>query len=166
MGHKEEKGEKLEVAEPNCNKCVLQKMDICPYLETVEHCHLFSDSQRQMISSGFEQEKRQYPRVNTSVPAYIIKGDSRKEKINIGLIKNISLGGVRISIPKALKYKALAGPHATELEIIVVLPVEAEPIQLKCKPRRVTYSQDNIDVGASLVDVDFRSYEALRNYLM
>ncbi|MGA2332007.1 MAG: PilZ domain-containing protein, partial [Syntrophales bacterium] len=132
----------------NCNQCVLKKEGNCPYIEQIANCHLFNDLKSREVSYIFKKEKRQYPRIITSIPAFISSGGSGEEKLRIGSIVDISLGGLRISIPKGMKHKVLTGPQTTEFEIITTLPDENKPIQLKCKSQRVVYSKDNIHVGA------------------
>ena len=166
MRHNEVEDGQLQDLQTNCNQCVLKKEEICPYLEQIVNCHLFNDSKNRKVFNGFKKEKRQYPRIITSIPAFISNGGSGEEKLRIGSIVDISLGGLRISIPRGMKYKVLIGPQTTEFEIITTLPDENKPIQLKCKSQRVVYSKDNIHVGASIIDADFHSYKAFKNYLM
>jgi len=166
MRHNEVHGGQLQYLQTNCNQCVLEKEEICPYLETIENCHLFKDSRSRDVFHGFKKDKRQYPRIITSIPAFISNGRSGKEKLPIGSIIDISLGGLRISIPRGMKYKVLNGSKTTEFEIITKLPNGNKPIHLKCKSQRVVSSKDNIHVGASVIDADFRSYRAFKNYLM
>jgi hypothetical protein len=166
MSHSEKHDGKLQALETNCDKCILKKMAICPYLQEIEECHLFNDLQSQKMFDGFKEEKRRFPRMTTSVPAFISKGGSGEAKLHIGSLMDISLGGLRISIPRAMKHKVLTIPQTNEFEIMIALPDENEPIHLKCKSRRVTYSKDNIDVGAFIIDTDFRSYKALVHYCM
>ncbi len=156
----------LQDLQTNCNHCVLKKEERCPYLERIVNCHLFNDLKGRDIFDGFKEDKRQYPRIITSIPAFISNGSSGKEKLRIGSIIDISLGGLGISIPRGMKYKVLTGPQTTEFEIITKLPDGNRPIHLKCKPQRVVHSRDTIHVGASIVDADFRSYKAFKNYLM
>jgi PilZ domain len=166
MGHNEVRGGKLQNLQTNCDQCVLKIEEICPYLETIENCHLFSDLRNREAFNGFEKEKRQYPRIITSIPAFISKGRSGGEKLPVGSITDISLGGLQISIPRGMKYKVLNGRKTTEFEIITKLPKGNKPIHLKCKSQRVVSSKDSIRVGASVIDADFRSYRAFKNYLM
>ena len=65
-----------------------------------------------------------------------------------------------------MKYKVLNGRKTTEFEIITKLPKGNKPIHLKCKSQRVVAAKDNIHVGASVIDADFRSIKALKNYVM
>jgi hypothetical protein len=37
---------------------------------------------------------------------------------------------------------------------------------MKCVPKRIVPSGSEIRIGASLVDTDFASYQALQNYLV
>jgi hypothetical protein len=166
MRHDEVMDVQLQDLRTNCNKCVLKREEICPYIETIVNCHLFSDLKSREVSKGFKKEKRQYPRIITSIPAFISNGRSGEEKLRIGLIIDISLGGLRISIPKGMKYKVLNGSKTTEFQIIAKLPDGNKPIHLKCKSRRVVPYKDNIHVGASVIDADFHSYKAFKSYLM
>ena len=160
------KGGEIQDLQTNCNHCVRKKEERCPYLETIVNCHLFSDLRSRETSNVFKKEKRQYPRIITSIPAFISNGSSGKERLRIGSIIDISLGGLQISIPKGMKYSVLTGPQTTEFEIITKLPHRNKPIHLKCKSQRVVHSRDNIHVGASIVDADLHSYKAFKNYLM
>jgi hypothetical protein len=166
MRHNEVQGGQLQYLRTNCNQCVLKREEICPYLETIVNCHLFKDLKSREVFIDFKKEKRQYPRIITSIPAFVSNGRSAAEKLPIGSIIDISLGGLQISIPRGMKYKVLNGRKKTEFEIITKLPNGNKPIHLKCKSHRVVSSKDNIHVGASVIDADFRSYKAFKNLLM
>jgi hypothetical protein len=129
-------------------------------------CHLFSDLKSRKVFNDFKKEKRQYPRIITSIPAFISNGAKGEANLHIGSIIDMSLSGLRISIPKGMKHKVLTGPQTTKFELITKLPDGNKPIHLKCKSQRVIYSGDNIHVGASIIDADSRSYKAFKNYLM
>jgi PilZ domain len=166
MRHNEVKGGQVQYLQTNCSQCVLKKEEICPYLEQIANCHLFSEQKGRNVFNGFTKEKRQYPRMITSIPAFVRNGGSGEAKSHIGSIIDMSLGGLRISIPRGRKYGRLTDPQTTEFEIVTVLPDKDEPIYLKCKSRRVAYFKDDIHVGTSIIDADIRSYEAFKNYLM
>ena len=164
--HNEDHHEQLHDLETNCNICALKEMDLCPYLERLAKCHIFNALKGQKVFNNINKEKRRYTRTITSIPAFINKNGSRKAIIPIGSIMDISLGGLRVSIPRGMKYKVLTGLRKTGFEITFTLPGEKEPIHVNCKSRRVVDSEDNIHVGASIIDADFNSYTALANYLM
>jgi hypothetical protein len=151
MRHNEVKEGQSQDLQTNCNQCVLKKENICPYIEQIVDCHLFKDLRNREVSYTFKKERRQHPRIITSIPAFISSGDSEEEKLRIGSIIDISLGGLLISIPKGTKHQVLTGPQTTEFEIITTLPDENKPKHLKCKSRRVIHYRDNIHVGASII---------------
>jgi hypothetical protein len=149
--HTEVRDEDLQDLQTNCNQCVLKKDGNCPYIEAIVDCYLFRDLNSREVSYVFKKEKRKHPRTTTSIPAFISSGGSGKEKLYIGSIKNVSLGGLLISIPQGMKHKVLTDPQTTEFDIITTFPDKNKPIHLKCKSQRVVYYRDNIHVGASII---------------
>ena len=113
---------------------------------------------------GVEKEKRQYPRKTLSVPAVI--NQQELGQMGIGAITDISLGGVKVLIPKDFKHQILIDSQGSRFEIVFNLPTENKPIRLSCESNRVVDAEDSIHVGASFVDADFKSYKALQTYLM
>ena len=113
---------------------------------------------------GVEKEKRQYPRKALSVPAVI--NQQEPGQMGIGAITEISLGGVKVLIPKDFKHQILIDTQGSRFEIVFNLPAENKPIRLSCESNRVVDAEDSIHVGAFFVDADFKSYKALQTYLM
>ena len=113
---------------------------------------------------GVEKEKRQYPRKVISVSAVI--NQQEQGQMGLGAITEISLGGVKVLIPKDFKNKILIDSQGSRFEIAFILPTENKPIRLSCESTRVVNAEDSIHVGASFVDADFKSYKALQTYLM
>jgi hypothetical protein len=109
-------------------------------------------------------EKRQYPRKALSVPAVIDQQESGQ--MAIGIITDISLGGVRVLIPKDFKHQILIDSQNSRFEIVFNLPAENKPIRLSYESKRVVESEDSVHVGAVFVDADLKSYKALQTYLM
>ena len=113
---------------------------------------------------GVEKERRQYPRKVLSVPAVINQQESGQT--GIGAITEISLGGVRVLIPKDFKHQILIDSQGSRFEIVFNLPAENRPIRLSCESNRVVDGEDGVQVGACFVGADSRSYKAFKNYLM
>ena len=113
---------------------------------------------------GVEKEKRQYPRKTLAVPAVINQQEPRQT--GIGAITEISLGGVKVLIPKDFKHQILIDSQGSRFEIVFNLPIENKPIRLSCETKRVVDAEDSIHVGAIFVDADFKSYKTLQTYLM
>ena len=87
-------------------------------------------------------------------------------QMGIGAITEISLGGVKILIPKDFKQQIIIDSQNSKFEIVFNLPAENKPIRMFCESNRVVDAEDSTHVGASFVDADFKSYKALQNYLM
>jgi hypothetical protein len=113
---------------------------------------------------GVEKEKRQYPRKILTVPAVI--NQQGPGQTGIGAITEISLGGVKVLIPKDFKHQTLIDTQGSRFEIVFILPTENRPIKLSCESKRVVNAEDSVHVGAVFVDADFKSYKTLQTYLM
>jgi hypothetical protein len=113
---------------------------------------------------GVGNEKRQYPRKSIAVPAVI--DQQEPGQMAIGTITDISLGGVRVLIPKDFKHQILIDSQGSRFEIVFNLPAENKPIRLSYESQRVIDSEDSVNVGAIFVDADFKNYKALQTYLM
>jgi hypothetical protein len=113
---------------------------------------------------GVGNEKRQYPRKPLSIPAVI--DQQEPGQMAIGTITDISLGGVRVLIPKDFKHQILIDSQGSRFEIVFNLPAEHKPIRLSYESQRVVDSEDSVHVAATFVDADFRNYKALQTYLM
>jgi hypothetical protein len=99
-------------------------------------------------------------------PVLIKQHDSGETKLDTGSITDISLGGVRITIPRDAKCVIKDDPHSSKFEIIFTLPNENKLVYLTCEPRRVFNDEESMHVGASFVDANFKSYKTLQTYLM
>jgi hypothetical protein len=115
---------------------------------------------------GIKKEKRRYPRKAVSVPTFINHLGSGERKLHAGSITDISLNGVRISIPQDVSCDIFTEPGKCKFEIIFTLPNGNRPIQIICESCRVVDSKELIQVGASFIDADFNSYKTLQTYLM
>ena len=113
---------------------------------------------------GSEKEKRQYPREALSISAVINQPESGQ--MGIGTIAEISLGGVKILIPKGFEQQTLINSQNSRFEIVFNLPAENKLIRLSCESNRVVDAEDGIHIGAFFVDADFKSYKALQTYLI
>jgi hypothetical protein len=116
------------------------------------------------VFKSIKREKRQYPRKALSIPAVI--NQQEHGQIRMGAITEISLGGVKILIPKDFKHRILIDSQGSRFEIFFNLPADNKPIKLFCESNRVVDAEDSIHVGAFFVDADFKSYKALQTYLM
>lgn len=121
-------------------------------------------SKRKVSTKETKQEKRQYPREILSVPAVINQTDT--EQVGIAAITEISLGGLKILIPKDMEERLLIDGQGSKFEVVFNLPSNNTPIRLSCESRSAVDSKDSVHIGASFVDADFQNYKALQAYLI
>ena len=126
---------------------------------------LYDYLKEKRVSLAMDKEKRRYFRKEVSLPAFVYEAGSEAKEAEAGIIGNISLGGLRISVPKECKIN-ITESDDKELDLLFTLPNEKTPITMKCKPARVNDGDCDLEVGARFVDSDFRSYQKLQNYLI
>jgi hypothetical protein len=121
-------------------------------------------NKRKVSTKDTKAEKRQYPREVLSVPAVINRPDT--EQVGIAAITEISLGGLKVLLPKDLEDRLTIDGQGSKFEVVFNLPSNNRPIRLSCESRCVVDSKDSVHIGASFVDADFQNYKALQAYLM
>jgi len=116
------------------------------------------------FSDRGQVERRRYPRKQVTLPAYVevSKGSVTQHG---AVILDLSLGGMRLSVPKECVSKIYEKGEKSHFETSFTLPSENKPVRLVCKPERVVPSNGNVYVGASFVDADFTAYQRLQQYL-
>lgn len=138
------------------------KRSISSVIEDIIGCYL---RENKAFECG-EKEQRRFNRKDVSIPVVIKDPAEEARMLQAGIIVDISLGGLRITLPKDFVGEASVTSQGYEFEAIFTLPNEKRPISIKCKPER-TISTDNIkQLGASFVDSDFSSYKTLQSYLI
>ena len=115
---------------------------------------------------NIKDEKRRYPRRKVSIPALVQKPDAELKKVLAGIIINLSLNGVQISVPKEYDFEVHEDSETSRVEIIFTLPESKKPLAMQCMPKTVIDLKDEVRVGATFVNSDFSSIQALQNYLL
>lgn len=115
--------------------------------------------------NGIGQERRRYKRKKVSLPAFIMSARSLEKEFEPGTVLDISMGGIRFSVPKEKKLVMQTAGDDPEFSVIFILPHESRPVNIKCRSMQTYDEPDTFQVGAVLLDADFNSYQALNNYL-
>ncbi len=115
-------------------------------------------------TASVTNEKRQFPRESLSVPAVINQPNT--DKVGIAAITEISLGGLKILVPKDLEDRLVINDQGSKFEVVFNLPSNNKPIRLACESKCIISDQDSVQIGASFVDADFQNYKALQAYLI
>ena len=118
---------------------------------------------------SIEEDKRRYPRKSVSLPALISESGSNDHALQAGIVLDISLNGIQVSIPQDYKYEVKEESKNSEVQkisIIFTLPDGKRPLAMQCIPRHVVHSKNETCIGANFVDTDFASYQTLQSYLI
>jgi CheY-like chemotaxis protein len=114
-----------------------------------------------------EEEKRHYPRKKVSFSALVSTSNyGDRESLRPGLVLDVSLGGVQISLPGAHNFKIGEDRKTCNISITFTLPSSEVPVTIECLPQYVLSSNSETYIGASLVDTDIESYKTLQKYLI
>jgi hypothetical protein len=139
------------------------KRSISSVIEDIISCYLRDNNKS--LECG-DKEHRRFSRKEVAIPVVIKDPDEEARMLQAGIILDISLGGLRISLPKDFVGEASITSNSNEFEAIFTLPNEKRPISIKCKPQRTISTDDAKQMGASFVDSDFSSYKTLQSYLI
>jgi hypothetical protein len=112
-----------------------------------------------------QKERRRFVRKQVSIPAHVKSIDADKKQHD-AVILDISLSGLRVSLPKESMPDIYEVAETSAFETLFVLPQEEKSIRIVCRPQRVVPVNGNIHVGASFVDSDFTNYQQLQQYLV
>jgi hypothetical protein len=126
-------------------------------------CHYLKNDK---AVEGIFQNRRRFERKKITIPAYIGYTRWQHDDFVESTIMDISLGGIKMSIPKGAKVDVKNVQENEELSIIFRIPSCYWPISVKISPQTVFESAEEIQLGASLINPDFQAYSALQKYLM
>lgn len=147
-----------------CLEKIAAKEDrsVSSLVESIIHNYLKNDKPVE----GTCQNRRRFERKKITIPAYIGYTRWQRDDFEESTILDISLGGIKMSIPKGAKVDVHNVRDSEEISIIFRIPSCYWPISVKITPQAVFESTDNIQIGASIINPDFQAYTALQKYLM
>ena len=132
---------------------------------TIENI-LYDHLEKRKAAMRFQEEKRRFPRKNIAVPALISGPGPQYTEPRAGMLVDISLGGLRISIPGGLHLEVGADGESSRLSILFSLPHIRKALTVQAVPRHVFKYEDETGIGTSFVDADVATYQTLRSFLM
>jgi len=115
--------------------------------------------------NGIGQDRRRHHRKKVSLPAFIMSVNSPEREFESGTVLDISMGGIRFSVPKGTKLDVQKEGDDAEFSVIFIIPQESRPVKVKCRTMNACDETDTFQIGAVLLDSDFNSYKAINNYL-
>ena len=113
-----------------------------------------------------EDEKRRYPRKKVTAPILISQQGPGFGAPQAGILMDVSLGGLQISVPSTCQWEITEGNEPARISIAFALPTVKQALTVQCVPKHMNHSDGEIMVGASFIDTDFASYQTLQNFLI
>jgi hypothetical protein len=115
---------------------------------------------------SIKDDKRRFPRKSVTMPALINEIGAADKTLQAGIVLDLSLGGLQISIPGGYQYEMQEDKENSRISIVFTLPEHNRPVMMECVPKHVYPSEQQTIIGATIADTDFQSYRALQNYLV
>jgi hypothetical protein len=132
---------------------VMDRRTLSSVVENILH-----DYMRRREPGAMGKEKRRHPRLKISAPALV---SGRDGAVHTGVINNISLGGVNLSVPNTFPHDMRPD---SRISIVFTLRHSEKALTMQCSLQRV-HSNDRKTIGASLIDTDFTTFRILQDYL-
>lgn len=113
-----------------------------------------------------DQDRRHLNRKETKLPAFIGGTFGHDGEFGTGTVLDVSLKGIRFSVPKKTDMESDSIETSTELSIIFILTKEQLPIKATCQVKWVLDSGEVLQVGAAFVDPDSQISQTLLKFLI
>jgi hypothetical protein len=113
-----------------------------------------------------KDEKRRFPRKPVGAPALVRGLAPDREDPIAGMILNMSIGGLQVSIPSSYQYELKGDREDARFSVLFTLPENKRPLTVHCVPHHVQPVNGETNIGASFCDSDFASYQAIQSYLL
>lgn len=139
-----------------------ERRSVSSIIETILHKFIEDRTEDKRVKA----EKRRYPRKTLTVPALVRELGSDDQTAQAGIVLDISLGGLQISIPNDYQYDIREDRETSRISIVFTLPDSKRPLTMQCIPKRVHPADSQTIVGLSFIDTDFASQQTLQNYLV
>lgn len=139
-----------------------EKRSVSAMIEKILYKHLEERKDYKPV----QHENRRYPRKMLTAPALIRELSSENTSQQVGIVVDISLDGLQISVPDHYNYDIREEREASKISIVFTLPDYKRPITMQCVPKRAYPAGGDTRIGASIIDTDFASYQAIQNYLL
>jgi hypothetical protein len=116
--------------------------------------------------SRTKEEKRRFPRKPLEAPALIRGLTPDGKDVSAGIVLNMSIGGLQVSIPSNYECQISEDQENAKFSVVFTLPESKRPLTVQCALQHASSINGDTNIGASFCDSDFTSYQAIQNYLI
>jgi hypothetical protein len=109
------------------------------------------------------EEKRRHERREVVAPALVKSLGS--DRIQAGVVLDVSLGGIRISVAGTFECMQ-EDEEPARISITFTLPEAKKALTVLCVPKHILPYGDRTTIGACFTDADFATFQGLQDYLV
>ena len=113
-----------------------------------------------------KEERRRYPRKALDAPALISGLTANSKDLSAGMVANLSLGGLLVTIPSGYQYEITEDKEDARISVVFTLPQSKKPLSVQCVPQHVNQVDSETNIGLSFCDTDFGCYQTIQNFLI
>ncbi len=113
-----------------------------------------------------KEERRRYPRKVLDAPALVSGLTPDNKDLSAGIVSNLSLGGLQVSIPSNYQYEMREDRENARISVVFTLPQSKKPLSVQCVPQHVNHDDGETHVGVSFCDTDFGCYQTIQDFLI
>ncbi len=113
---------------------------------------------------GIDQDRRKSERRKVALPAFIGDAHSDARNFETGIVLDVSLGGIRFSVPKGTTIELRTDGDTNALSVIFTLPNNHWRTNVICRPQRIFESANKVQIGASVLNPDYFYAKSLHTY--
>jgi hypothetical protein len=104
-------------------------------------------------NKSFDEKRRRFERKSSSFSCFIGRTDTHASDLINATILDISHGGLRVSIPKGSAFN-VNDIVDENFVVIFSLPNFNWPVRLECRPQRIFDHEDEVHIGAAIINPD------------
>jgi len=111
------------------------------------------------------RERRSFLRESIPLPSRTIFKIGEKTDSIPSVVRDISLGGVKVIFPKDAEIKISPSSMLSYFELSIEFPKDNQELTFKCGTRHIRKTDSEIHVGASFENMSMDEIQSLRSYL-
>jgi len=112
----------------------------------------------------FGEERRRFKREVIPLPSKAIFKNNGKTEPIPSVVRDISMGGVKVVFPKHIEKKITASSMMPHFELLVDLPSGNRQVSFECDMRHINKSESEIQIGAAFENLNSQIIKQLKDY--
>ena len=111
------------------------------------------------------EERRRFKREGVPLPSRVIFKTNGKTESIPSVVKDISIGGVKVVFPKYVEKKITISSKMPHFELLVDFPRDNQQLSFECDMRHINKIESEIQIGAAFENMNKQKVQQLTDYL-